>query len=88
MSNVFNWINWIPEFPYARAELIIGPNSESEQPPYYSSPEHGVRPQIERPREVSGTIRQVLRGYIPSLIATLLGRESICSVMFVGGVFG
>jgi hypothetical protein len=77
MSNVFNWT---PEFPYARAELIIGSNSEPEQPPYYSSPEHGACPQIERPPEASSTIRQVLRGYIPSLIAALLGRESICSV--------
>jgi hypothetical protein len=71
--------NWIPEFPCAHTELIIRPNSEPEQPPYYSSPEHGARPQIERPPEVS-TIHQVLRGYIPSLIAALLGRESICSV--------
>jgi hypothetical protein len=80
MSSVFNWVLEPP------LELIVKPSSESEQFPYYSPPRHyaftdgkGIR-EMGRPSEVPNTIYQTLRGYIPRLIATLLGRENICSV--------
>jgi hypothetical protein len=72
--------DWVSEF---LLEPIIRPNSEPEQP-YYSPPERyifleGKDIEIKMSSEVY-TIRQVLKSYIPSLITTLLGRESICSV--------
>jgi hypothetical protein len=89
MSSVSSWILESP------LEPIIKPSSKPEQPPYYCSPEHHISAgsrdirEMKRLQEVSSTISQILRGYIPRLIATLLGRENICSVeMYNDNLYG
>jgi hypothetical protein len=78
MSSIYNWV---PEPPL---EPVIRLSHELEPIPYHSPPERytfneDIRETVRQP-VVSRTIRQVLRGYIPRLIATLLGREEVCSI--------
>jgi hypothetical protein len=77
MSSIFNWVLEPPFQPIIRLSPGL------EQTPYYSPLEpytfiEDVR-DIRRPPEVP-VIRQILRGYIPSLIVASLGKERVCSI--------
>jgi hypothetical protein len=63
-------LNWVFE---SSLESTIRPGLPLDQPPCYPS-------QVEESSEGLNTICQVLRGYIPSLVVALLGRENVCSV--------
>jgi hypothetical protein len=75
--------NWVFE---SLLEPVIRLSPEDEEAPWYSAPKRYTSTEDikegGRPPETlyKNTIRRVLKGYIPSLIATLLGKEKICSI--------
>jgi hypothetical protein len=73
MSNTFNWIIE----PYT--EFIIRPSFELEQFSYYFD---YVREMSDRKlkRSSINTVQHILRNYITSLIAKLLGKDVVCSI--------
>jgi hypothetical protein len=82
--------NWAPEFPL---EPAIRPSSEPEQPPYYSPPEHYTFTEgrnieeVGKPSEALGTVRQIVRSYISSLIA-ILSRSAYSIEIYDDNLYG
>jgi hypothetical protein len=85
--NVFNWI--LEPF----SAHVIRPSSEFEPLLYYSSPKHytfteGIDiKEIGKPSEVLGTLPQVVKGYISSLIA-ILSRSAYSIEIYDDNLYG
>jgi hypothetical protein len=72
MSNASNWV-------LESLEPIVKPSSEPELL-YYSPPSQYDLPKSKEREELNTILRDYIPRLIPRLIATLLGKENVCSV--------